>query len=143
MECSLASYGDTSEVGSITSQLATVLSKIEIAERGIENERSVLEARQRDKERIISLVDKQAVGGDLLTASRRLERCAAILDIFTKGKVKYREKLQGFDIFFLMSSKPYFKYIRAMKSAHRSIATFCSRVMKSLFDALSASQTWM
>ncbi len=87
-------YGDTSEVAGIARDLAATLSKIEITERGIRDEQAVLDKDNESRANILALINKQAVGGDLLSASRRLELCDEIFHIFEKGMAAYRDKLK-------------------------------------------------
>ncbi len=87
-------YGDTSEVASIARDLASTLSKIEITEQGIKDEQEVLDKELESRASILALISKQNMGGDLLSASRRLELCEAIYHIFEKGMAAYRDKLK-------------------------------------------------
>ncbi len=87
-------YGDTSEVADIARDLASTLTKIEITERGIREEQAKLDKDNESRAKIMSLINKQAVGGDLLSASRKLELCEGIYHIFEKGMAAYRDKLK-------------------------------------------------
>ena len=87
-------YGDTSEVASIARDLATTLSKIDITEKGINDEQAVLDKDVENRTRILNMINKQAVGGDLLTASKRLDLCESIYHIFEKGMAEYRDRLK-------------------------------------------------
>ena len=87
-------YGDTSEVSSIARDLADTIAKIEIAKQGLADEKEALNKDRESRSNILSLIDKQAVGGDLFTASQRLKLCESIYRIFEEGMSEYRDRLK-------------------------------------------------
>jgi DNA sulfur modification protein DndD len=90
----ITKYGDTSGVAGIAQQLAAVISKIDITEKGIKDEQSVLDKAKESRTNINNLINRQASGGDLLIATQQYALCEQISKIFETGMTKYREKLK-------------------------------------------------
>lgn len=87
-------YGDTSEVATIARDLADTLTRIEITENGIKEEQAALDKANESRTQILNVIKRQAVGSNLLTASRRLDLCESIYEILEKGMTAYRDKLK-------------------------------------------------
>lgn len=87
-------YGDTSEIATIAQRLAAVLSKMDITEKGIKEEKAKVDEDKSKLGNIDDLIGRQNAGADLQIASRQHMLCKQIFDIFDKGMAGYRDRLK-------------------------------------------------
>lgn len=90
----ISRYGDTSEIATIAQRLAAVLSKMEITEKGIKDEKAKVEEEKSKLSNIDDLIGRQNAGSDLQIASRQHALCNQIYEIFDKGMAGYRDRLK-------------------------------------------------
>ncbi len=86
--------GGVSEIGTLTQKFAQLESKISNLSSAIAEERKKRDEAVQQKNKILDQINKAAVGGELLIASKKQQLCEDIFAIFSEGIETYSQRLK-------------------------------------------------